>query len=605
MRNKIDFNAMHSAYSLTDINRNFKIFAGPGAGKTTWLVKHLETVLKTSKRLGKTKKIACITYTNVAAEEIRNRLKCDKSRFDISTIHSFLYRNIIKPFSFLIEKIEQDEKGVPLLNITKLNGHEEHIVSENRLRRWFKSIGKNLDSYYRIRERNNKNKNKNKKETKEEIRKKMVKELSSLDYKLVDGNAQLFIRNRKGAGIPQRKGELWEYKKRFWKDGIMHHEDVLFFSYRILSNYPSVLRFIRSKFPYLFIDEFQDTTELQTWILNAITESTTTIGVVGDLAQSIYMFTGAKRSDFISFKTESCANYKLTFNHRSTRKIIAFLNTFRNDLTQEGNENTIEGAPVKVVIGDIKAAREWCDNGLENPLYILTRRNESISAIEDNTGAGETSLIKELFATDSAIDRADFIYGVLKGYKFQKKKDFKNALNEVLKPLKRINEPATSKVSLRKAAIYTLKFIMQDGILNTNVFDFYSHLTNTFKNVYKITPPPNLKSRKLKAFYENHLVKDFLPYIKVNTKSADLVRTIHSAKGAQFNNVLVHFEKSNDFRKYILNASNEIDSEQKDDARIYYVACSRAKKNLFINIPEATEEDVRKIEELGIEIHRL
>lgn len=589
MRDNIDFNAMHLASSLTDINRNFKIFAGPGAGKTTWLVEHLETVLKTSKRLGKTKKIACITYTNVAAEEIRNRLKCDKSRFDISTIHSFLYRNIIKPFSFLIEKIEQDEKEVPLLNIIKLNGHEEHIVSENILRRWFKSIGKNPQIYL-----NN-----------EEKRGKVVDELSSLDYKLVDGNAQLIIRKHRDARIPQKKGELWEYKKRFWKDGIMHHEDVLFFSYRILSNYPSVLRFIRSKFPYLFIDEFQDTTELQTWILNAIAESKTTIGVVGDLAQSIYMFTGAKRSDFISFKTESCANYKLTFNHRSTRKIIAFLNTFRNDLTQEGNENTVEGAPVKVVIGEIKAAREWCDNGLENPLYILTRRNESISAIEDNTGAGETNLIKELFATDSAIDRAGFIYGILKGYKFQKKKDFNNALNEVLKPLKRINEPTTSKVSLRKAAIYTLKLIMQDGILNENVFDFYSQLTNTFKHVYKITPPTNLRTGKLKAFYENHLVKDFLPYIKVDTKSADLVRTIHSAKGAQFNNVLVHFEKSNDFRKYILNASNEIDSEQKDDARIYYVACSRAKKNLFINIPEATEEDVRKIEELGIEIHRL
>jgi DNA helicase-2/ATP-dependent DNA helicase PcrA len=126
-----DINDLPDIVSLMDIERNFKIYAGPGSGKTTWLVSHLENVLKKSKRLGKTGRIACITYTNVAAEELINRLQCNKDRFDISTIHSFLYRNIIKPFSYLIERDRQSNR---LFDTAKLNGHEEHRVQMDKLR---------------------------------------------------------------------------------------------------------------------------------------------------------------------------------------------------------------------------------------------------------------------------------------------------------------------------------------------------------------------------------------------------------------------------------------------------------------------------------------
>ena len=72
-------------------------------------------------------------------------------------------------------------------------------------------------------------------------------------------------------------------------------------SYKIIENSPRVLEFVRNRFPYIFIDEFQDTTELQTWIIKKIAESETKVGVIGDLAQSIYKFAGAKRSDFENF----------------------------------------------------------------------------------------------------------------------------------------------------------------------------------------------------------------------------------------------------------------------------------------------------------------
>ena len=63
-----------NAASFIPIEQHFKVSAGPGAGKTRWLVNRIKNILHQSTRLGKTRKIVCITYTNVAAEIILERL---------------------------------------------------------------------------------------------------------------------------------------------------------------------------------------------------------------------------------------------------------------------------------------------------------------------------------------------------------------------------------------------------------------------------------------------------------------------------------------------------------------------------------------------------
>ena len=83
--------------SLIPIEQHFRVSAGPGAGKTHWLINHIKNVLHTSSRLQNTRKIACITYTNVAVETILKRLGNASNRVEVSTIHSFLYKHIVKP----------------------------------------------------------------------------------------------------------------------------------------------------------------------------------------------------------------------------------------------------------------------------------------------------------------------------------------------------------------------------------------------------------------------------------------------------------------------------------------------------------------------------
>ena len=60
---------------LIDIETNFKLCAGPGAGKTRFLINHINNIILTSERISKVRKIACITYTNVGVDTIISRLE--------------------------------------------------------------------------------------------------------------------------------------------------------------------------------------------------------------------------------------------------------------------------------------------------------------------------------------------------------------------------------------------------------------------------------------------------------------------------------------------------------------------------------------------------
>ena len=581
----LDINKLPHISELPNIETNFKIFAGPGAGKTTWLIRHLKKVLEKSERLGKTKKIACITYTNVAAEEILNRLDCDKSRFSISTIHSFLYLNIVKPFSYLITK---DNEGEKLFEINNLDGHEEHIPDNDIIRRWKTTIENlNHKNYNYFNFTGNK--------------KKLIAQLSNIDYSFIDDDIDLIFRKIFGLRIPKSNGELWIYKKKYWHAGIMHHEDVLYFSYLIINKSPRVLEFVRNKFPYIFIDEFQDTTELQTWIIKKIAESETIVGVIGDLAQSIYSFTGAKRSDFKNLVLKNVQSYKLDKNHRSTRSIINFLNHLRTDITQEITEKTAEGDSVKLLVGSHSNILSWIKKeGFQNT-YILTRKNETVEEIKNQIVLSGSNLLEKLYLMDSNSSRVKVLHSILMGFKFYMKGYFKDARKEVVRPLKIRAGKLVSKLELNSIAIKIIDDLKKEENVQKDLFNYYMKLLDNLYGRFKFRVGSKItKTCKVKTFYESTSVADLLKYIKVDTKSEDTIRTIHSAKGTEFDNTLVYFEKIQDFKKYVFDCTNYLNSDE-DDARIYYVGFSRAKRNLFISSPKIDEDVISGINKLNIE----
>ena len=571
----MDINAFPDAYSMQDVEHHFKVFAGPGAGKTKWLIDHLERVLKESKRLGKTRKIACITYTNVAADEIKRRLNSDLYRIDISTIHSFLYRNLIKPFYFLIEK---DLDGNSLFNTYDMTGHVEHIPRRDRVSSWISQIEKKNDKQYGWYL------------NKEEI---IYKYFPKMDWFLKNNQCEIKFRGYYDRKIPTTNGELLLYKQSYWKYGILHHEDVLYFSHYIISNYPETLDFIRVRFPYIFIDEFQDTTQLQTWIIKKIADKETTIGVIGDLAQSIYMFTGAQRRDFETFSLPNIREYKKEENFRSSCEIISYLNTLRSDIQQKKVEETVNVHPVTLLVGDVNSAREWIKEKCYIEPVILTRSNNTANKLRHHLDKEETKydLINNLYASDSSDKkRPAFIHSLLLARDYFIKDDNKSSIKEISKYLKKNkNKEIVCSLTVRKLSVKILDIVLTDDFLNKTILKAYIFIVQLVGE-HNIKIAANYRNGRAKDFSEEHTLTDLIPYIRTETNKNEMIRTIHSAKGVEFDSILLVLDEERKFQKWIVDCNNQIENEKEDEARIYYVGMSRAKKYLFINIPELKDD---------------
>lgn len=120
-------------------NKSFILEAGAGSGKTYTLIESLKYIIKDSKQFLKNKKIACITYTNVAKNEIIERTEYNE-KIDVYTIHEFLW-NIIKNFQKELAEItksklisENEKKtfeNIEKIQYRNYKKYEEGIISHD------------------------------------------------------------------------------------------------------------------------------------------------------------------------------------------------------------------------------------------------------------------------------------------------------------------------------------------------------------------------------------------------------------------------------------------------------------------------------------------
>ncbi len=122
-----------------------------------------------------------------------------------------------------------------------------------------------------------------------------------------------------------------------------------------------------------------------------------------------------------------------------------------------------------------------------------------------------------------------------------------------------------------------------------NLWDFFKYLTAISPvTISKIQEYKKGEITPIADFYKNTTYKEVALSIRL-IKDESIHRTIHKSKGDEFDNVLIiikgkYSKKYNEERDlaFLLN-TNLIENE---DHRVYYVACSRAKENLMINVPE-------------------
>jgi len=178
-----------------DIEQHFKVIAGPGAGKTRFLVNHVKNVLTNSCRLSRNRKIACITYTNVGVDTLIRRIEDEKDHLEISTIHSFLFAHVVKPYLFLIkEKYNLDP--------AKIENPFEHIFSKGH-------YGKTDLPKRHVSE----------------------KDMKGVYWEISGNECNLRIKNKNNI----YHKSLIKYKTFFWKKGMIHYDDILAFAWEIIN----------------------------------------------------------------------------------------------------------------------------------------------------------------------------------------------------------------------------------------------------------------------------------------------------------------------------------------------------------------------------------
>lgn len=271
--------------------------AGPGSGKTRVLIERIKHLINNSKR----GKVLALTFSNMAADEMKTRLNEDRSfeenvdRVSVGTIHSFCLDLVqtrgnligLNPDIVLFEN-EDDRKTIL----------KDAFIDNPELNAFLSNYGEK--------------------------------------QKILQRSLQLITERKKAFILPEDCTDndpfpliYSEYNRKLNEQNAMDFDDILFFAYRILVENPRVVQMYNSLFKYICVDESQDLNFAQYQVIRALCGSDfQNLMLVGDVNQSIYGFNGSS-SIYMSqsFVTDfNPTRFILNENYRSAKRIVEFAN---------------------------------------------------------------------------------------------------------------------------------------------------------------------------------------------------------------------------------------------------------------------------------------
>lgn len=261
------------------------IVAGPGAGKTLTLTRRIAYIIQNEKV--PSDQILAVTFTNKAAEEMRDRLTAllgqDNKIPMAATFHSLCYailrENRDRPWGIADEK---ERKAIFMDAVDMVSGHEKSL-KPNRILETIILAKQNLVGPN-------------------------------------DDPGNLVSREDQAAfsEIYRQYQLLLNHMQRF------DFEDLIFETVKLFESNADVRKIYQHRFAHLFVDEYQDLNSGQYRIVRALSPSGKGLCVIGDPDQSIYGFRGSDVSFFTRFVEDypESTTVRLTRSYRSTQSIL-------------------------------------------------------------------------------------------------------------------------------------------------------------------------------------------------------------------------------------------------------------------------------------------
>lgn len=391
--------------------------------------------------------------------------------------------------------------------------------------------------------------------------------------------------------------EYWQFGRK-WKDGKIHHDDVISFASKMFLSYPKLSRLIADKYPVIFVDEYQDTQkQVVDLLLDSLPnggERRVTLGFFGDYMQKIYE-TGVGKLE----RSEIESIQKIE-NYRCSAEVIRVLNNLRPALqqvaagkdTQRGSARFFYSPNQNASLATLQERLR--DEGWESDEKILMLTHGVIS---DSLGWDS---IRTVYAERSRFDLENLLH-----------KD--DAFSEMFQT---IEDALAAFDSHRYGELYTLLSIRRrkNDERFSDPHEYKLHFSQVVERLRELCQSGTI-GEVLDYIWDNKIITKTsrITQLEDRSRSDDKIRTFldelrdtryaevsalyrylndetpfstkHGTKGEEYDDVIVVINDNSKWPKYkftpVLEA-NMKKSQYERSLNLFYVCCSRAKHNLAV-----------------------
>lgn len=422
--------------AVTTTNGPVLVIAGAGSGKTRVLTMRIAYLLQQGV---KPYNILALTFTNKAAREMKERI----ANIVGPELSQYLWMGTFHSIFARILRTEAEALGL---------SRDFTIYDTQDSKSVLKSILKNMqldEKTYKLSS--------------------VLGAISQAKNDLIGPSAYStdvnFTERDKSAQRPRTAEIYAQYALQCRKSNALDFDDLLFFTHLLFRDNPDILQKYQQKFQYVLVDEYQDTNRAQYVIVKKLVEQHHNICVVGDDAQSIYSFRGARIENILGLQNDypDLQIFKLEQNYRSTQNIVNAANSLIEKNQGRLKKNVFSEGDEGDLIRVCSAHSDLEEAGMIVKDMAIRMRNE---ALRPNQFAILYRTNAQSRAFEDTLRKQHIPYKVFGGLSFYQRKEIKDVLaylrlavnpndSEALKRI--INYPAraigdTTKEKLIKAA---------------------------------------------------------------------------------------------------------------------------------------------------------
>lgn len=421
----------------------------------------------------------------------------------------------------------------------------------------------------------------------------------------------------------------------------MDFDDLLTNWHRLLCDFPEVKEKLSGELQYILVDEYQDTNKIQAMIMESLAEIHGNILVVGDDAQSIYSFRAANIDNILGFpkKFPDAKIFKLETNYRSAETILDLANASIGNNSCQFKKNL---QPIKE--GGSRPTLIPCKDNYEQAEFIAER---VLELCDDGRSLRDAAILfraaYQALELELELNKRGIPYIVRGGIRFFEQAHIKDAVAylrifannkdelswmRILKLYPGIGQATANKIWQVVSHYSSLDDIVLENIL-TNIGGSEKcsaglcQLNSLFRKLLGISDNFIASSiAEILKNYEKHLENSYenwrerwedvnqLANFAVSYKDLDefladvslsegfrgertggagennddylILSTIHQAKGLEWDAVFIMHLAEGQFPHY---KSYENPRELEEERRLFYVAVTRAKNELYLSFP--------------------